>query len=316
LDRLKRTIIQRISDAWRASYPNALKIAWWMIRLTVLVSVGVEVLRYFGIIDWMSEFLSPVFRYVGLPGEASLIFLTGYFVNVYASLAVLATFSLDARAITILAIMVLCAHNMIVETAVQRKCGSSAVRMVALRTMGALAGGLLANWLLPSTSEVVHNAPAATQLSLPDLALAWFLSAVKLTVRMVVLIVALSFLQRLLAEFGVIRWLSKILRPMLIVFGLPAKTSFLWIVANILGLAYGAAVMIEETEQGKISRTDADLLNHHIAVSHSNLEDLLLFISFGALGLWVLLLRWALSIVSVWARRLELAVRARYGTNL
>ena len=62
--------------------------------------------------------------------------------------------------------------------------------------------------------------------------------------------------------------------------------SFLWIVANFLGLAYGAAVMIEETDQIKIAPRDVDLLNHHIGVSHSNLEDLLLFVVAGSL-VWV-----------------------------
>lgn len=65
-------------------------------------------------------------------------------------------------------------------------------------------------------------------------------------------------------------------------FGLPAKTAFLWIVANTLGLAYGAAVMIDETESGKITKKDVDLLNHHISISHSNLEDVFLVASVGA----------------------------------
>jgi hypothetical protein len=94
-----------------------------------------------------------------------------------------------------------------------------------------------------------------------------------------------------------------------VIFGLPARTSFLWIVANVLGLAYGAAIMIEETARGKISRNDADLLNHHIGVSHSNLEDILLLYSAGAFFWWMLLSRWGLSIVLVWERRLENAIK-------
>jgi spore maturation protein SpmB len=127
---------------------------------------------------------------------------------------------------------------------------------------------------------------------------------------MFTLIMGLNILQKLLGEFGVIRWLSKILRPLLKVFGLPAKTSFLWIVANILGLAYGAAVMLEEVQQGKVSRRDVDLLNHHIAISHSNLEDVSLFLSVGVGLWWMLLPRWILAAVAVWIRRWELNRKA------
>jgi spore maturation protein SpmB len=139
----------------------------------------------------------------------------------------------------------------------------------------------------------------------------WFVKTLKLVILMTVLIFALSILQRLLSEFGVIRWLSKFMRPVLAVFGLPAKTSFLWIVANTLGLAYGAAVMIDETESGKITKQDVDLLNHHIGISHSNLEDVILLASVGALAVWMLFSRWAFSFLLVWELRLEMAIRKK-----
>jgi spore maturation protein SpmB len=306
------SVSQRALAAARHAIPGALRTVWWMVRLTVLVSFGVEVLRYFGILHWISESLSPVFGFVGLPGEAALAFISGYFVNVYAAVAVITTLDLSARSITVLAVMVLCAHNMIVESPVQQKCGSSLLRIFFVRTLGALALGFCLNLLLPA--EPVANAENSiliTQEALPLTALLknWTISTIFLIVKMVTLIMGLSILQRLLAEFGVIRLLSKLLRPLMVVFGLPARTSFLWIVANVLGLAYGAAIMIEETEQGKISRADADLLNHHIGVSHSNLEDILLLYAAGAFFWWMLLSRWELSIVLVWERRLEVFLK-------
>ena len=150
------------------------------------------------------------------------------------------------------------------------------------------------------------------QADLTQMITAWFWSTLNVVLKMVILIFSLSILQRLLSEFGVIRWISKFLRPLLLIFGLPAKTSFLWIVANILGLAYGAAIMMEETESGKISKEDADLLNHHIGISHSNLEDVLLLSSVGAMVVWMLFSRWARSALLVWERRLEMLVRKKY----
>jgi hypothetical protein len=104
--------------------------------------------------------------------------------------------------------------------------------------------------------------------------------------------------------------MSRALRPLLRVFGLPAKTSFLWIVAQTLGLAYGAAVMVEEKESGKVSKRELDLLNHHVAVSHSNIEDVMLFFSIGASLFWMVALRIIFAVAVVWERKL-LSVRPK-----
>ena len=87
----------------------------------------------------------------------------------------------------------------------------------------------------------------------------------------------------------------------------------MWLVANTLGLAYGGAIMMEETSLGNVSYSDADLLNHHIAISHSNLEDLLLLVSVGA-GMGVMLTaRWVMALVLVWERRFErLFITSKY----
>lgn len=95
----------------------------------------------------------------------------------------------------------------------------------------------------------------------------------------------------------------------MIFFGLPQKTAFLWVVSNTLGLAYGSGIMIEEAEKGETTQEENDLLNHHIAVSHSNLEDLLLFTAAGGAYLWMLLSRWAMSWILVWERRIEKSLK-------
>ena len=67
--------------------------------------------------------------------------------------------------------------------------------------------------------------------------------------------------------------------------------------------------MIDEVKEGKISVRDVDLLNHHICVSHSNVEDLLLFTAIGGTLPWMLLSRWAMSLFLVWERKLERLIK-------
>jgi len=309
---MERSAKQRAINSVKEILPKTLKTCLWLIKITVLISLGIFFLRYLNILPWFSELISPVFNIVGLPGEAALAFVTGYFVNVYSAIAVIVTLHLDIRAITILSVMVLCAHNIITETAVQKKTGSSALRMVVIRTLSAFILGFVLNLIMPGEVASLYTQPSLANVPLIDMAKEWFNSTISVVIKMTVLIFTLSVMQRLLSEFGVIRWISKFLRPILAVFGLPAKTSFLWIVANILGLAYGAAVMIDEYENGKVTKKDIDLLNHHIAVSHSNLEDVILLSSIGAMVLWLLFSRWFMAFLLVWELRLEMVLRKKF----
>lgn len=311
----KESVGMRIKKSVKQVLPGTFKTCIWLIKITVGVSFAILFLKYFDILPWISRFLSPVFNHLGLPGEAALPYVTGYFVNVYAAISVAVAFDFDVRTLTILSVMILCSHNMVTETAVQKKTGTSAVRIVLVRTLSAFILAFLLNLILPGS--ITQAAAAAVEGNHDFMAMfrEWAVSTGWVVVKMTVLIFSLAILQKLLSEFGVIRWISKFLKPVLAFFGLPARTSFLWIVANILGLAYGAAVMLEETESGHVNRRDIDLLNVHIAISHSNLEDLILLSSLG--GVWYILLitRWAGSFVLVWSLRFEYFIKDRLKKN-
>jgi spore maturation protein SpmB len=298
-----------IATVWSA-IPSALATVWWMLRITVTVSFAVKILQYFGVVAWMSNLLSPIFQLMGLPGEAALVFISAYFVNIYSAIAVIVTLNLSYRAITILAVMCLCAHNMFIETAIQKKTGSSAIRIVLLRTISAFILAFVLNHVFPeNTTMAAATADVSKNVGLLAVLQIWSISMLQLAVKMFILIILLNILQRLLNEYGIIKWVSTIFSPVLKVFGLPKKTSFLWFVANILGLAYGGAVMIEESKQKRISREEADLLNHHIAISHSNLDDVILLASVGASVFWMLISRWIMAAIVVWLRKLELEMK-------
>jgi hypothetical protein len=93
--------------------------------------------------------------------------------------------------------------------------------------------------------------------------------------------------------------------PLMNVFGLPEHTGYLWIVVNVVGLAYGSAILIEEVDTGAVSKTDADLFNHYAGLSHAHLEDTLLFVSIGVPLFWAAVPRLVLGILAVWIERLR-----------
>jgi hypothetical protein len=289
--------------------PSTTKTCVWLLKITAGVSFAIMFLKYFKVLPVISEMLAPLFNFIGLPGEAALSFVTGYFVNVYAAISVMVSLDLDMRALTILGTMVLSCHNMITETAVQKKTGSSAVRIVITRTLSAFILAFFLNRFLPGKMVVATGTAGVEDMEFWVLFKDWLISTTGVIVKMTVLIYTLAIVQKILAEFGVIRWVSRFLRPFLAVFGLPSRTSFLWIVANTLGLAYGAAVMMEEVESGNVSGRDVDLLNVHISVSHSNFEDLFLVSALGAVWYVMLLSRWMCSFVLVWELRTEYYIK-------
>ena len=287
---------ERLVKCVKEVLPSTTKTCIWLLKITIGVSVLILFMRYFKILPWLSATLGPLFNHFGLPGEAALAYVSGYFVNMYAMLAIAGSMDLTARAITILGVMSLCSHNMITETAVQGKTGANPVRVVITRTLAGFVLAFVLNLILPLSqsdiamlggavgeSEAAVAAVAAVQPLFKELAVEWCYSTLSILVKMTLLIYSLAILQRILSEFGVIRWVSKFLKPLLLLFGLPARCSFLWIVANILGIAYGGAVMMEEVRAGKLSLRDIKLVNQHIGISHSNLEDLTLVASIGGI---------------------------------
>ena len=315
---------ERLVKCVKEVLPSTTKTCIWLLKITIGVSVLILFMRYFKILPWLSATLGPLFNHFGLPGEAALAYVSGYFVNMYAMLAIAGSMDLTARAITILGVMSLCSHNMITETAVQGKTGANPVRVVITRTLAGFVLAFVLNLILPLSqsdiamlggavgeSEAAVAAVAAVQPLFKELAVEWCYSTLSILVKMTLLIYSLAILQRILSEFGVIRWVSKFLKPLLLLFGLPARCSFLWIIANILGIAYGGAVMMEEVRAGKLSLRDIKLVNQHIGISHSNLEDLTLVASIGGIW-WVMLLsRWAGSFILVWGYRAEMAIRKK-----
>ncbi len=296
----------RVAGAIRDVIPGTVRTCIWMVRITVVVSFAMMLLKYFNILPWISDYISPVFKIFGLPGSAALAYLSGYFVNCYSAIAVISTLELDWRATTIIATMVLCSHSMVLETAVLKKTGASGVRMVLVRTLGAFALGFLLNLLLPgSAGQAIEAASGKWELPFGVTIWQWFLSTLKLVVIMIAVIFSLNILQRLLTEFGVMDVIARFFKPLMRVLGLPANTAFLWLVANIVGLGYGAAVMLDEIGRGSLSERDVKLLDSHICISHSNVEDLTLMTALG--GVWWIMftIRLAAAVMLVWEQRLE-----------
>ena len=78
-----------------SALPKAKKTVIWLLKIIIPISLGVSILQYLGAIDLIAHYLTPLFSYIGLPGEAAIVFITSIFMSLYAPIAILATLLLS-----------------------------------------------------------------------------------------------------------------------------------------------------------------------------------------------------------------------------
>ena len=69
--------------------------------------------------------------------------------------------------------------------------------------------------------------------------------------------------------------------------------------------------MIDQMNEGKVTKAEGSLLNYHLAVSHSVIEDNLLFAALGVSFWLILAIRLVVAWIVVWLRRAFLKLKGR-----
>lgn len=261
-----------------------------MVKIMVPTIVLVQILRAAGILEILSSAAAPFMKYFGLPGEAALALITGAVVNIYACIAVAVNIPMTAKSMTILAVMVLIAHNLIVETAVQSKAGTPAALMLAVRLSASWIAGLVFAAIIPDEGTFL-NLAVSTQ-SPRGVGQVILSNAVSLA-KIAIIIITLLLLTEILREFGVMdRFMTALNRPMRVL-GMDRKTSFIAAVGLVLGLTYGAGLIIDEAKKNPFTRREILATNVFLGTNHALIEDSLLFAVVGASLPWIVLGRLA-----------------------
>jgi hypothetical protein len=304
--------LARLASCFGRGVKKGLRSGVWLLAIMVPVSFAVMLLDWSGILSSIAVVFEPLFRLVGLPGEIAAAVITGVFLNIYASIAAMGPIPLTDKQVTIVAIIVLISHNFPVELAVQKKTGTAAWKMILLRLGMSALGAVSLHLFLPEDGgeAVARGVAQVGSDRFVSHVSAWAIGSAGLIGKVLVLILGLMILHQLLIKFGVTKALARIFYPVLYLLGLPRSAAVLWMVANTLGLAYGAAVIIEEEDSGRLTKEDAQFINRHMAVCHSLLEDTLLYVAVGAFALWITLPRVALAGLAVWGHRTTKALAA------
>ena len=279
------------------------KSASWLLKLMIPISVSVTLLQYYGILDWLATYLHPIFVNIGLPGASAVTFISGAAAGTYAGIAAMMSMPLTMKQATILSLMIALCHALPMESAVNRKTGSSFWRMSLLRIVMAFLCAAIMNVLLPETTEMFIYMGAQAEASWQEMIKECALSQVKMSMMVVLIIYCLMVVQQFLEAFNLLRPLSRLLSPLMKLFGLTEHAAYMWLVGNVIGISYGSAVMLELEETGVITREEANEVNYHLIMNHSLLEDTIVFAATGISALLLVTVRISFALLLVWGRR-------------
>lgn len=280
--------------------------AWWVIKIVIPTSLIVSLLDFYGVIAAISVYTEPFFLLIGLPGKAAVVYLSSLMLPLYVPLALMGSLAFDLREVSILSLMCLLAHNLPVEAAVQRKCGLPLRQSLPLRIGFSLIGGFVLHLLIPPGVSQLHadiTQTTAVPLTVIEALHHWLVGTGTLCIKLLLVITALMFLQDYLKRHGFLQLISRPLSPFMTLCGLKPESSFIWLIANIVGLTYGAGIMAQEVEQSDVDREELRRVNRHIALNHSLLEDTTIFALIGVSWYWLVVPRLLFALIAVWGTR-------------
>ena len=129
------------AKTWQDGLTNGLKTSFLLLKVIIPVFAVIKVLEHTPVITWISQYCDPLMRFVGLPGEAALAVVTGMFLNFYAAVGIIFALGLTPWQITIVAVILSCCHELVIETAIINKTGIRGWLIMGIRLTTAFAAG-------------------------------------------------------------------------------------------------------------------------------------------------------------------------------
>jgi hypothetical protein len=295
---------------WQAGIKTGLKKGWdgflWIMKIVLPISFFTALLAWSGWLNRLDFLLAPAMDLLSLPTMAALPLIIGMLANIYGALAAMAVLPFTTAQMTLMGIFLLTAHNLIQEGIIQAKSGLHPVKATLFRLGAAVATVLLVAPFLRDGQTMAIPVDVATTAAIPFLQMVkeWAWATLELSIKIFLICMSLLTLLEILKAGGWITNIVKLFSPFLKIMGLDKKLGFLWMTAIVFGLAYGGAVIVEETKDGSLSKQDLEMLHLSIGINHSMVEDPALFMSLGLSAFWLYVPRLIMAIVTVRLMRL------------
>jgi len=275
----------------------------WIMEILIPVSIFTALIAWSGWLNSVDFLLQPIMSLLSLPAVAALPLLIGMLTNIYGGIAAMAVLPFSRDQMTLMAIFLLIAHNLIQEGVVQAKSGIHPFKATLFRLAAAMLTVIAVAPFFDINTTVLATEGYSPETHLPfiEAMQEWGLTTLSLSIKIFAIIMCVLTSLELLKTFNLISPMVKLLNPLLKIMGLNKKVGFLWLTAVIFGVAYGGAVIVEEVKAGHLSKEELEELHLSIGINHALVEDPSLFLSLGLSPFWLWVPR---IIVAILAERL------------
>lgn len=240
-----------------------------IIKLVIPFYILADFLIYFHLLEKISFIFEPFSAIIGLKADASLALAAGMLLNLYAAIAFAAPLNLSPYEWTVLGLFLGIAHSLPVENVIMKQLGISHIYSTLLRVTSAFLSVLILKFLPLNNTQIqtnIKNISLASYNSFFDMLFHSFSNAlilsIKIMILIAILIVVMEFIKKKLFKHKKLNvWFS-------LITGL------------ILGITYGAGILIEEKKN--LSKKEILFIATFLMICHSIIEDTALFAIFGA----------------------------------
>jgi hypothetical protein len=269
-----------------------LQTTWTLGKVIFPVTLIVGILQHTPILQYIIHLIAPIMGIFGLSGEAAIPLVIGNFLNLYAGIGAILTLDLTVKEVFILAVMLSFSHNLLVESTVAAKVGLKIWVIMLVRLGLAFISGIVINLMWSGGQELAQYGLVAKSEEVVagffpiilDAVERGLMGILQLALIVIPLMVGVQFLKELgwLAVFS--KWMGPFTRAM----GMKENTSTTMAAGLLIGLAYGAGVMIQAVKEDNVSKKDITLAFVFLVACHAVIEDTLIFIPLG-IPVWPLL---------------------------
>ena len=126
-------------------FKNGIKISSKIAPYIIPIYIFVDFFKGTELFVKISHFFKPVMSLLGLPGEASLVLISGFLINLYAAIGAMAPIHLTPKQITIIGLVLGISHNLLIESMILSKSGVKAYITITFRLFIAILTGIGVN---------------------------------------------------------------------------------------------------------------------------------------------------------------------------